>query len=118
WSNPANHDPAWKSGTAAAGRLVPPASRVLDLGAGLETLKSDIPADCIYLPADVVRLSDRTILTDLNRGGFPDGQFDVVAALGVLEFVHDAAAVLTTARDRAGLMIATYCAKNTDNLDT
>ena len=65
-----------------------------------------------------MRLSDRTILTDLNRGGFPDGQFDVVAALGVLEFVHDAAAVLTTARDRAGLMIATYCAKNTDNLDT
>jgi hypothetical protein len=117
WSDPANLDPRWEYGPARTGRFVPPGSRVLDLGAGLETLKTYLPQGCTYTPFDVVSHSGQTLVGDLNRGELPDGEFDLVAAIGTLEFVHDVGALVGAIHPRAPLAILTYCAKTIDDLD-
>jgi hypothetical protein len=48
---------------------------------------------------------------------FPDGTFDVVAALGVLEYVHAVKTVLTTIAQRAPLLVTSYCVRTADDAD-
>ncbi len=117
WNEPANLDPRWENGPARASRLVPPGSRVLDVGAGLEALGKYLPDGCTYTPSDLAARSERTLVADLNRGVLPPGNFDVVAAIATLEFVYDVSALLGAVHQRAGLAILTYCARTTDDLD-
>ena len=117
WRDPANFEVSWHQVAEHAARLVPPGSRVLDLGAGLETLARFLPADCCYTPSDVVSLSSRTVVADLNREEFPDGEFDVIAALLLLEFIHDVPRLLTEMRRRAPLAIVTYCVRTAEDLE-
>jgi hypothetical protein len=117
WRDPANFEASWHQVAEHAGRLVPPGSRVLDLGAGLETLARFLPADCRYTPSDVVSLSSRTVVADLNREEFPAGEFDVIAALLLLEFIHDVPRLLTEMRRRAPLAIVTYCVRTAEDIE-
>jgi hypothetical protein len=118
WTIPDNLDPAWERRARIVGRFVPAGSRVLDLGAGLEALARHIPDSCRYTPADLVKRSARTIVADVNRGEFPDGGFDVVAALGLLEYVHDVKALLTTIHERAPILVTSYCTRTADDPET
>jgi hypothetical protein len=113
WGEAANLDPAWDRRSRAIARFIPPVTRVLDLGAGLETLAQHLPEGCTYTPADIVKRSDKTILVNLNRGEFPDGEFDVVVTAGVLEHVHDVRALLACAYERVPLLVASYCTRTT-----
>jgi hypothetical protein len=117
WGEPANLDPRWDYGPARASRFVPKGSRVLDLGAGLEALGRYLPDGCTYTPSDIVSRSDRTIAADLNRGELPAGEFDVVAIIATLEFVHDVDGLLAAIRRRAALAVLTYCARTSDDLN-
>jgi hypothetical protein len=118
WSESANLDPAWERRAQIVGRFVPVGSHVLDLGAGLEALSRHIPDSCSYTPADLVRRSDRTIVADVNRGEFPDGDYDVVAALGLFEYVHNVKGLLATIHQRAPMLVTSYCTSTTSDPDT
>lgn len=113
WSESANLDPAWDRRAEIAARFVPAGSHVLDLGAGREALSRYIPDSCSYTPADLVPRSKRTIVADVNRGEFPDGDYDVVAALGLFEYVHDVPRLLAAIYQRAPLLVASYCVRTT-----
>jgi hypothetical protein len=109
WREGTNLDPAWQDRARRAARWVPPGSTVLDLGAGAESLRCLLPAASKYTPADVVARSADTIVVDVNRGEFPSGAFDVVMTLGVLEYVHDVAALLKRISQSAPTCVASYC---------
>jgi hypothetical protein len=113
WSESANLDPAWDRRAEIAARFVPAGSHVLDLGAGREALSRYIPDSCRYTPADLVPRSKRTIVADVNRGEFPDGDYDVVAALGLFEYVHDVPRLLAAICQRAPMLVASYCVRTT-----
>jgi len=91
-----------------AAAVIAPESRVLDLGAGSMALRGVLPAGCRYTPADLVQFAPDTIVVDLNAGGFPDGVFDVVAMIDVVEFLHDPGAVLTAAGRAAPRLVVSY----------
>lgn len=83
---------AQREGAAARAERVKPwipaGASVLDLGAGVMTLRTMLPAGCTYVPADLLPFDPATLVVDFNQGQFPAGSFDVVVALDVLEFVH------------------------------
>ena len=108
----------WERRAQIVGAFVPAGSQVLDLGAGLEALARHIPESCSYTPADVVRRSERTVVADVNRGEFPQGDFDVIAALGLFEYVHNVKALLTTIRQQAPMLLTSYCTRTTGDPDT
>jgi hypothetical protein len=117
WTEMANLDPAWERQSQIVGRFVPAGSHVLDLGAGREMLARHIPETCRYTPADLVPRTARTIVVDVNRGEFPDGDFDVVAVVSLFEYVHDVKALLTTIHQRAPLLVTSYCVRTADDPD-
>ena len=118
WTESANLDPAWERRAQIVGRFVPVGSQVLDLGAGREALARYIPESCTYTPADLVRRSERTVVADVNRGEFPDGDFDVIAALGLFEYVHDVKKLLIKIHQRVPMLVTSYCTRTADDPET
>lgn len=110
WSDSRNLDPQWSGRSWHAARLITPGSHVLDVGAGAQALKQFLTSDCRYTPSDVVARTPDTRVADLNRGEFPHGCYDVVTALGVLEYVNDLSGMLAAMRQAAPTAVVSYAA--------
>src|SRR5581483_5648645 len=92
---------------------IPIATRVLDVGCGAMALERHLPFGCAYVPADMVRRDDRTLLCDLEAGRFPAAPpVDLITLLGVLEYVGEdrLGAVLDWLRTGDAPALITYSA--------
>lgn len=110
WSQPESLASQWDERAALAASLITEPGRVLDVGAGAMALKGFLAAGATYVPADVVKRSEDCLVADLNKAEFPDGAYDYVSFLGVLEYVHDPAWALRAAARAAPKLVASYCA--------
>lgn len=108
WAHPNELNSGAEARALAAARYVPSGCRVLDLGAGAMALKRHIASDCSYVAADLIARSTDCVVLDLNQNQFPGGQFDVVALLEVLEYIHDVPALLRSARTAAMRLVCSY----------
>jgi hypothetical protein len=59
---------------ANAADYIPAAAVVLDLGCGGMALEGFLPNGCRYIPCDVGRRDERTVICDFNAGQFPDAE--------------------------------------------
>jgi hypothetical protein len=99
WRNPAQLEASGNRRAQLAADLIPAGAVVLDLGCGCMALERLLPPACTYLPCDVVRRDDRTIVCDFNAGEFPElGPATHIAILGVVEYLHDVPSFLRTLR--------------------
>ena len=110
WSQPVNLATQWDARAQRAAAFIPAGARVLDLGCGMMALRQALKPDCVYTPADIVAREPGCLVVDLNRQEFPQGKYDWVTFLGVLEYIHDAGWPLRQARMAAPNMLLTYCA--------
>ena len=109
WSNAQNLHPQWDERAALAAQFIPADSAVLDVGCGAMALARYLKPDCRYFPADLIDRGSGCRIVDLNKREFPDGTYDWVALLGVLEYIHDVAWPLGRARRAAPNLVVTYC---------
>ncbi|CAA6605879.1 TPR repeat protein [Rhodospirillaceae bacterium LM-1] len=116
WADPANLSWLAAERAAAAAPLLPQKGRILDLGAGLMLLKKHLAPGIDYLPCDLVPWTEATLPCDLNQGQFPDGTFDAVALLEVLEFLHDPGGVLAACRKASSSLALTYRLRGKDKI--
>jgi len=91
-----------------AASLIPDNTRVLDIGAGSMELKKHLKAHCTYVPSDIHDRGEGCIVADLNNYEFPEGQYDWITLIGVLEYVKDIRWVLTRAHEAASNVLVTY----------
>ncbi len=91
----------------AAASFVAPGSRVLDLGCGAMILREELPKDCSYTPVDLWQRHPDIIVANLNEGEFPEGAWDTIVILGVIEYLENPSLVLRTAHLRAQQLIIT-----------
>jgi hypothetical protein len=108
WSEPENLKLTWARRAEVAGRLIPRNARLLDLGCGAMDLERFLDPSVTYIPADIVRRDERTLLCDLNAGELPQIDVDVITLLGVLEYVHDVARLLGRLRRMQATVICSY----------
>jgi hypothetical protein len=95
----------WPARMRMAAALIPPGSKVIDLGAGSQALRDMLPAGCSYTSVD---LANADITCSLSVGELPEG-FDVAVFLGVLEYLTDPEWALRQAR-RAARKAVVSCA--------
>jgi hypothetical protein len=96
WSGMVDHvtEGRMERARIAAGFL-PPGCCVADVGCGAAMpLEAVLPAGSRYLPVDVVKRDERTVVVDLNVERLPDLGADVVVALGLIEYLNDVPAFL------------------------
>ena len=108
WANWAALEPGSVERAEAAAPFVPPGAHLLDLGAGRMELRRRMPLGARYLPADLVAWSADCQTVDLNYGPFPAEHYEVIAALGLLEYLQDPAALIAAARSAAYRLLVTY----------
>ncbi len=113
WSDPASLEPAWDARAELAANFIPAGAHVLDLGCGNMSLPLFLPYGCSYRGCDLVARDAQTIVCDFNMGGFPTDaatDADIIAVLGVLEYVNDAEAFFTHLRAANCDVVLSYCA--------
>ena len=108
WSDAEELIPGAEARAQAAARRIEAGSRVLDLGAGTMALAKVLAPECTYVPADLVARSDDCHVVDVNQGQFPQGRYDVVTLLEVLEYVHDIPPLLERVGSCAERLICSY----------
>lgn len=99
----------WPERLERVAELVPPSSRVIDLGAGAEGLRAHLPPSCHYTPADLPDF-------DMNAGRWPGGRWDVAVMAGVLEYANDPSDALRRLRGLAPMAVLTYAHTGDDPL--
>jgi FkbM family methyltransferase len=108
WADPGNLQDLADERAKAAAALLPRKGRILDLGAGLMRLRAHLPTDVAYVPADLVPWVPETLVCDLNQGQMPQGTYDAVALLDVLEYLHDPRDVLERCRTLSSNLVLSY----------
>ncbi len=108
WSDWANLEDGAVERAQAAARYIAAGDKLLDLGSGQMRLRELLGPEASYSSADLVPWAPETLGVDLNQGQFPEGRYDQVALLEVLEFLHDPAWVLDQARRAAPGLLLTY----------
>lgn len=86
-------------------KVLPPDVHVVDLGCGIQALRTAIKSNGSYTPADLVQWTPDTKTCDLNAGRFPRGVWDYAVLSHVLDFTHDPLWVLRQAAERAHRLI-------------
>ncbi|THD62367.1 methyltransferase domain-containing protein [Phenylobacterium sp.] len=110
WTDGDQLDPAWDRRAVLAAEHVPRGAVVLDLGCGAMALERALPQGCRYIPCDLTPRDERTLVCDFNAGEFPAGvSADVVAVLGVLEYLNDAPGFLKRLHALNRPVVLSYC---------
>jgi hypothetical protein len=112
WRDLGNHDVTWDKRTRAIAELIPSGSRVIEFGAGRCQLRRWLPADCTYLPSDIVDRGSGSWLCDLNRRPLPQlerrAALQVAVFSGVLEYVVDVRGVLAWLAPHVDRIVVSY----------
>jgi Flp pilus assembly protein TadD len=119
WSDAANLNVAWNERARLAADFVPAGAHVMDLGCGRMALETYLPPGCRYTPCDLVARDERTLVCDFNSQAVPlPAGVTHVAALGVLEYIHDWRGFLRQLRAFGLPVVFSYCPTNfTSHLD-
>jgi hypothetical protein len=100
----------WPERARLAAELLTDVESVLDVGCMSMVLEALLPPDVRYVPCDVVPRDDRTIVVDLNTEPPPEVDAQAVALLGVLEYIFDVEALMTTLAERHPIAVVSYAA--------
>lgn len=100
----------WDDRSAQAARLVPEGARVLEIGVGKGMFRAAVAGRCRYLGADLNPLDAETLRLDLETDPLPEGPFDLIVLMGVLEYIHRFDEVAARLRGSGAALLISYCA--------
>lgn len=109
WARTESLATQWDERAQRCSDYIPAGSKVLDVGCGAMALKAALKPGCSYTGADVVERASGALVVDLNRKEFPEGKYDWVTFLGVLEYIHEPKWPISQAAKAAPNMLLTYC---------
>jgi hypothetical protein len=121
WTNPEQLEAAWAARSKLAASFIPAGARVIDLGCGAMHIERFLPYGCSYVPVDVTRRDERTLICDLNRDPPPLAEIahaDMISMLGVWEYLYEPAMVFRALASARKPLICSYCVTEmTQHLD-
>lgn len=100
----------WRVRASIAASMIPAGLALLDVGCGAMYLENEA-APRHYIPVDMDARDARTRVIDLNEQALPAkwiDEVDVVALMGVLEYINDPAALVKSVADRKKPLICSY----------
>ena len=81
---------------------------IMDLGAGHQTLKRKISNNIEYIPCDIYKHVDSTIIVDFNKGEFYNKKVDVVFCSGIFEYIYDLKQFIKNISKNTNILIGSY----------
>ena len=111
WLNAGSYNPSWADRLDSAMPLIGDALWVADIGCGLQALRQRLAPAVTYLPMDLQRWTDDTVLCDLNAKQLPDDYLsvcDVCVVMGVLEYVYEPDWLLQRLAEHVEALVLSY----------
>jgi hypothetical protein len=111
WSKSENFCQNWSRRSPFAAALCADSDCVCDIGCGLQSLRPLLPAHIKYLPADIAKRTEDTVVCDLNQKELPLEylrEADTVTLLGVIEYIFDVPWLLQALRQSIKVLIVSY----------
>jgi hypothetical protein len=115
WTRRESLLPQWDDRAVFAAQLVPAGSTVLDLGCGAMALEKCLPLGSRYIPSDLAKRDERTIVCNLNAGEFPfeaAGQASMISFLGVAEYLTDVPGFFANLKKTGRPVLFSYCPRD------
>lgn len=101
---------AWSERAAMAAEYLKGSSAIVDLGCGTMILERYLRREGIrYLPVDVCKRDDRTIVCDFNIDPVPATSAEAAACLGLLEYLYDVPAFMKALHGLYKTCVVSYC---------
>jgi hypothetical protein len=116
WGKDDSHSADWSDRTQLLAQDVAEGSTVLDLGAGRQALRAQLPSGCTYIPLDMTARTPDTVVCDLSKSPRPDIKADWCIASGVLEYVDDPGDLLRWCARTAPHLALSYVPARTKSL--
>jgi hypothetical protein len=110
WFDLSIYSPRWQRRAKVVGKALP-AGWVADIGCGRQQLTDYLAPGSVYLPSDLRAWDDGVEACDLNAGRYPEKTLacaDIVAMMGVLDFIIDLPALFQKLCEHVELLGVTY----------
>jgi hypothetical protein len=120
WQNAASYNPSWATRLDSAMPLMAEALWVADLGCGMQDLRKRMAPAATYLPMDIKRWTDDTLVCDLNAQQLPElyiSLCDVCVVMGVLEYLYEPDWLLARLAEYAEGIVLSYNASDRAKVD-
>ena len=111
WTDAKNYNPQWATRSHLAIELLGDARWVCDLGCGAQDLRKLLPSDSFYLPMDLKKWTEETLVCDINNKVLPPDYLeasDVCFVMGVLEYIYDGRWFLNELALSAEVIVISY----------
>lgn len=111
WSKDNVFHENWNERTQLLSNFILPDAAIIEFGAGSQVLKTMV-TDCKkYVPSDIVKRNEETLVCDLNQPLVLDlSAFDTVVFSGVLEYVFDVDLVFQyLQQNQISQVVLSYC---------
>ena len=109
WAKPESYQASWDSRAVLAASLVPDGAQVFEVGVGRGKFRSLVRGRCSYFGADLEPLDAETQRLDLDLEELPSAGFDIVVALGVLEYLSDPGGAIGRLCRAGRSVLISYC---------
>lgn len=116
WGVGSSYNPEWTGRSEIAAMNIADGETVLEVGVGAGYLRAKIEGRCRYLGTDLQPILPGVLAVNLERDPLPRGPWDVVAMLGVLEYIHDTNGVLAKLFGVAHKVVMSYCVSREGNV--
>jgi len=117
FAEPWEEVPDWPKRAEVAAAFAKPGYVVADVGCGAMAVERFLPENCTYLPFDIMKRDERTVVVDLNVDPvLPDFKADLIVCLGVIEYLFNGRDVLQAMLGRAPRMILTYTPRKDESI--
>ena len=108
WSDPAEVVYGANQHARLVVKHIPSGFSVMDMGTSVRRLVTALPPGGKYLTVGLVRFTSSGEILDLNQGHFPEHAVDVVAAVELVQYIHDAPTLLQHCAAAAPNLIVSY----------
>lgn len=113
WTQDEEFHPDWELRNKLIASYINIPGIVADFGCGKMTLEKYLKPNNSYLPIDVHRRDNRTIVFDVNRHSLPSINADIAVCSGFLEYVVDLRQFVHSIQNcRFKMFIMSYCTTN------
>lgn len=111
WSKDNVFHENWNERTQLLSDFILPNASIIEFGAGSQVLKHMVANHKKYVPSDIVKRNEETLVCDLNQPLMLDlSSFDTVVFSGVLEYVFDINSVFQyLQQNQISQVVLSYC---------
>lgn len=117
WGAPSSYRSEWAERSNLAAPHISDGERVLEIGTGSGAFRTLVAGRCSYVGADLQPIDQLTLTLNVENDPLPQGPWDAIVLLGVLEYVHQPQLALAKIFEATDKIVISYCCPRSHDVE-